>query len=311
MDQQKINALIAAKAWSPLPWKQGLEEKASFGTIDIWPEMSNLNAIEALFVWKPLDEGVVAQLPNLKWISSLGAGVDHLMNDPQIPQHIPITRIVDPWLTRDMTNYVIMGILIHQRSMDEHKLNQQQKEWNRLSYHPLKIGVLGLGALGSHLAKQLVNLGFEVLGYSRTRKHIEGVKSFDQYEMNAFLAEPDVLVNLLPITSQTVDLLDADFFRKIKSGAYLINVARGNHVVDKDLLTALNQGQICGALLDVFREEPLPKEHSFWSHPKIKITPHVASVTSPESAMNLLEENAKRLMKGQPLLHQVDRELGY
>lgn len=311
MDQQKINALIAAKAWSPLPWKQGLEEKASFGTIDIWPEMSNLNAIEALFVWKPLDEGVVAQLPNLKWISSLGAGVDHLMNDPQIPQHIPITRIVDPWLTRDMTNYVIMGILIHQRSMDEHKLNQQQKEWNRLSYHPLKIGVLGLGALGSHLAKQLVNLGFEVLGYSRTRKHIEGVKSFDQYEMNAFLAEPDVLVNLLPITSQTVDLLDADFFRKIKSGAYLINVARGNHVVDKDLLTALNQGQICGALLDVFREEPLPKEHSFWSHPKIKITPHVASVTSPESAMNLLEENAKRLMKGQPLLHRVDRELGY
>lgn len=311
MDKQKINAMIAAKTWSAQPWKQGLEKMPSFGTVDVWPKAQDLETIDALFVWKPLDRGVIERMPQLKWISSLGAGVDHLMSDPQIPRHIPITRIVDPWLARDMSNYVIMGILMHQRSMDEHKINQQKMDWNRLPYHPLKIGVLGLGALGGHLAQQLVDLGFEVLGYSRTRKHIEGVKSFDENEMDAFLSEPDVLVNLLPITSQTTDVLDLNFFAKVRTGTYLINVARGNHVVEEDLVNALDQGQLCGALLDVFREEPLPKEHPFWNHPKIKITPHVASVTSPESAMNLLENNAKRLIKGQPLLHQVDIELGY
>lgn len=311
MDKQKINAMIAAKAWSPQPWKKGLEEKSSFGTVNIWPEAEDLEAIDALFVWKPLDRGVIEKMPNLKWISSLGAGVDHLISDPQIPQHIPITRIVDAWLTRDMTNYVIMSILMHQRSMDKHAQNQQHKTWERLAYYPLKIGVLGLGELGGHLSKQLLALGFEVNGFSRTRKNIEGIKSYDENEIEDFLSEPDVLVNLLPVTSQTEDLLDVNFFSNVKKGAYLINVARGNHVVDKDLLAALDNGQLCGALLDVFRQEPLPKDHPFWTHPLIKITPHVASVTSPVSAMNLLEENAKRLIQGRDLRHQVDRALGY
>lgn len=311
MDKQKINVLIAAKAWSPEPWQLGLSKKSVFDNVYIWPDVPDLSEIDALFVWKPLDEGVIAKMPNLKWISSMGAGVDHLMRDDQIPDHIPITRIVDPWLTRDMTNYVIMAVLMHQRSMNIHAQNQKSKIWDRLPYHSLCIGVLGLGELGGHLAQHLSALGFEVCGISRTRKDIKGVNSYLDSEMDDFLTKPDVLVNLLPVTAKTENLLDANFFSKVKTGAYLINVARGNHVVDEDLLKALDSGKLCGALLDVFREEPLQKHHAFWTHPKIKMTPHVASVTSPESAMNLLEKNAQRLVQGRELLHQVDMERGY
>lgn len=311
MDQQKIDILLCTKVWNPEPWVEGLSGSAIVNKVHVWPTNEDLSEVKALFVWKPLDKGVVEKLPNLQWVSSLGAGVDHLVNDAQIPNHIPITRIVDPFLTRDMTNYCIMGVIMHQRSIDEHRQNQKNAHWDRLAYKNLKVGVLGLGELGAHCASTLAGLGFEVSGFSRTPKQLDNVASYSGDDMEEFLAPLDVLINLLPVTPQTESILNVYLFAQMKKGAYLINVARGNHLVEEDLIGVLDSDQLSGALLDVFRQEPLPAEHPFWKHPKVKLTPHVASVTSPDSALRLLQDQIGRLIEGKELLHQVNREAGY
>ncbi len=311
MDQQKVDILISSSVWDPKPWVEGLSESDLVGKVHVWPTKADLTNVEVLFVWKPLDQGVIDLLPKLKWISSLGAGVDHLMADSQIPSDLPITRIVDPFLARDMTNYVIMGLMMHQRSMLSHLENQKTKNWDRITYQPLKVGVMGLGALGGHLSEKLVDLGFEVFGFSRTLKNIEGVQCYDTSSIKEFLSHAEVLVNLLPVTPETTDILNANLFSQLPKGAYLINVARGNHLVEQDLIDALDQKRLSGALLDVFREEPLPTDNPLWNHPKITITPHVASVTTPQSAIELLLENLSRLKTGQDLLHTVNLSQGY
>lgn len=311
MDKQKVDILISSSVWDPKPWVEGLSKSELVGEIHVWPTEADLTNVEALFVWKPLDKGVIDLIPNLKWISSLGAGVDHLMTDPQIPEHLPITRIVDPFLARDMTNYVIMGLMMYQRSMLAHLENQMSKTWDRITYKPLKVGIMGLGELGGHLAEKLVGLGFEVFGYSQTLKKIDSVRCFDASGQKAFLSNAEVLVNLLPITPKTINILDSKLFKHLPKGAYLINVARGNHLVETDLIAALDNEQLSGALLDVFWEEPLPQNNPLWSHPKITITPHVASVTTPNSAITLLLNNLKRLKENKKLLHSVDAYKGY
>tara|TARA_R110001599_G_scaffold305886_1_gene512295 strand:+ start:2325 stop:3260 length:936 start_codon:yes stop_codon:yes gene_type:complete len=311
MGKQKIEILLSTSVWDPKAWIEGLSQSEHVGKIHVWPTEEDLSKVEALFVWKPLAEGVIKELPNLKWISSLGAGVDHLMTDPQVPENIPITRIVDPNLTTDMANYVMMGVIMHQRSFRLLQQNQQNSHWERITYNKLRVGVMGLGELGGHLAKQLHAAGFEVSGYSRTQKEIDGVVCYDENHLDAFLSELDVLVNLLPITPKTVGILNYELLSKTPKGCYLINVARGNHLVDNDLLKLLDENHLSGAMLDVFHQEPLPQDHAFWKHPKITITPHVASVTSPQSALNLLKENIDRLVNETPLLHQVDLNRGY
>lgn len=311
MDKQKIEVLISTKAWDAKPWAEKIAKSDLVSKVHVWPTEEDLSKVEALFVWKPLDAGVIQRLPDLKWVSSLGAGVDHLVGDEQIPSDVPITRIVDPYLTRDMTNYCIMGVMMHQRSMDEHRANQRSSKWDRIPYSNLKVGVMGLGELGGHCAYHLAQLGFEVSGFSRTKKSIEGVKCYQQSEIKTFLAPLDVLINLLPVTPQTESILNAELFGQLPRGSYLINVARGNHLVEEDLIKALDEGRLTGALLDVFRQEPLPEDHPFWKHPKVKITPHVASVTSPDSAIQSLLENIERLKEGKDLKHVVDRDAGY
>ncbi|OEK04658.1 2-hydroxyacid dehydrogenase [Roseivirga misakiensis] len=306
-----MEILISSSVWDPKPWVSGLSKSENVSKIHVWPTNDDLSNVEVLFVWKPLDNGVIDKLPKLKWISSLGAGVDHLMHDPQIPSNIPITRIVDPFLAQDMTNYVIMGLMMHQRSMRTHMQNQRELIWDRITYKPLKVGVMGLGALGKDLAEKLVVLGFDVYGFSRSEKVIEGVKCFDESGLNEFLKETEVLVNLLPVTPKTENILNADVFNQMPDGAYLINVARGNHLVEKDLIAALDSNKLSGALLDVFKEEPLPTQNPLWLHEKVSITPHVASVTTPDSAIKLLLNNLLRLKKKEALLHQVDLERGY
>ena len=311
MGKQKIEILIATKAWDPKPWAERISESELVDKVHIWPTDEDLSNVEALFVWKPMDSGVLERLPNLKWVSSLGAGVDHLVRDKQIPKHIPITRIVDPNLTRDMTNYCILGVMMYQRSMDQHRSNQQNAVWDRLPYANLNVGVLGLGELGAHCAKHLALLGFNVSGFSRTPKAIDGVNCHSEDQMNDFLKPLDVLINLLPVTPQTESILNAELFNEMKKGSYLINVARGNHLVEQDLIENLDNYHLSGALLDVFREEPLPTDHPFWTHSKVKITPHVASVSDPNSVIKLLLENADRLIEGKELLNQIDKNAGY
>jgi len=174
------------------------------------------------------------------------------------------------------------------------------------------VGILGLGELGSHVAGRLAAIGFPVQGWSRTRKSSAGIPSYYGDEgLAAFLAASDILVCLLPLTPATSGILDARLFRQLPAGAYIINVARGEHLVEPDLLAAIDSGRLSGALLDVFRLEPLPQDHSFWTHPRIRITPHIASITNPDSAVLQVLENYHRALSGRPLLNRVDPQRGY
>lgn len=308
---KKLGVLISPGNWDPKPWVEGLSASELIDEIHVWPTEAKLDKVELLLVWQPLPQDVVSKLPNLKFLSSMGAGVDHLLGDNQIPKGLPVMRIVDKYLAIDMTNYVLMSLMIYQRGYHQLIENQKAHTWDRLNYRKVKVGILGLGALGSHLARQLVSSGFEVCGFSRSPKELDGVKSYSGNELENFLAEPEVLVNLLPLNDHTRDILNYDFFTKMQRKAYLINVARGGHLVEEDLLKALDDGLLKGATLDVFRQEPLPKDHPFWSREDIIITPHVASVTTPDSAINQVLENCANFLKGAPLNYLVDLERQY
>jgi glyoxylate/hydroxypyruvate reductase A len=171
---------------------------------------------------------------------------------------------------------------------------------------------MGFGVLGEDAAGKFRNLGFQVRGWANSPKNIDGIKIFvDKAEFNDFLSKSDILICLLPLTSATVNILNRETFKQLPDGAFIINVARGEHLVEEDLLEAIDEGKLSGACLDVFREEPLPKDHIFWHHPKVTVTPHVASITSPESVAPQIIENYRRLKEGQSLLNVVSREKGY
>ncbi len=306
-----MEILLSTGNWPPKAWVEGLSKSNLVSAVHVWPTESDLSNVEVLLVWKPLPAGIIELLPNLKFISSIGAGVDHLLGDSQIPLDLPVARIVDERLTGDMTNYVMMAVVMHQRNLLHVLENQKQAKWERHHYPNLRVGVMGLGELGGHLARTLSGAGFEVSGYSRSSKQIDRVATFNGADRSEFLKDLDVLVNLLPVTSETENILNKDLFGQIKPGAFLINVARGAHLDEMDLLDALEKGIISRAMLDVFKEEPLPSDHPFWGHPKITITPHIASVTTPASAMKLVLENCRRLRDGEKFLHLVDLQRGY
>ena len=174
------------------------------------------------------------------------------------------------------------------------------------------VGIMGLGQLGAYTAERLAQIGFNVVGWSRSQKQLAGVETYaGNAQLPEFLRRANILVCLLPLTEQTRDILNRDFFEQLPRQAYLINVARGEHLVEADLLTAIDTGQIRGACLDVFRQEPLPPDHPFWRHPQIRVTPHCSSITNPASVAPQIVENYRRSQAGQPLLNQVSRSRGY
>ncbi len=270
--------------------------------------------IEVAFVWKH-PQGIFTQYPSLQYVASFGAGVDFLLEDPQFPPNIPITRVVDPVLAADMSEFVIGVILSHLKNLHQYKADQLNSVWQPLPYKRIdevKIGVMGLGALGTALSKDLISLGFQVLGWSRTVKKMEGVTSFaGPDEQGQFLEQSDILVCLLPLTDDTRGILNSSLFEQLPKGAYIINVARGGHLVDEDLIEMLNTEHLSGACLDVFHEEPLNKKHPFWNHPKIFMTPHIASVSDVHAVAPQLLENYHRFKQGLPLLNEVSTTSGY
>ena len=261
----------------------------------------------------PVD--VLQQFPNLKCISSLGAGVNHLLNDMTRPLDIPLVRLVDADLKQSMAEYVMLGVLEHFRRFNDYRQQQADNEWTAQPIphiSKLGIGIMGYGELGRHVAKKLSDFGFNVYGWSRNPKEIGTIPVYSGNDnLGEFLKKANILVCLLPLTSETKNILNLQTFSQLPQNSYLINVARGDHLVDDDLLLALDSGQLSGALLDVFREEPLPKQHQFWMHNKITITPHIASVTNPKSAAEQIVENYRRALNDEPLLNLVEVERGY
>ncbi|MEP0134197.1 MAG: glyoxylate/hydroxypyruvate reductase A [Eudoraea sp.] len=295
-------------------WKKALMAKAPDISIYSYLEEHPKEEITLACVWKqPVDS--LKQYPNLKCIASFGAGVDFIFKDQSVPKHIPITRVIDPVLASDMSEFVLALILGFFKNLNTYKTDQLKKVWYPQEYKRISdvtVGIMGMGALGEKLAEDLIKNRFNVIGWATSTKVIPEVEVYTGYnEKNTFLSRSNILVCLLPLTQETTGILNNKLFKELPKQSYVINVARGGHLVDEDLLEYINNGHLAGAGLDVFHEEPLPFEHPFWTHPKIHITPHVASVSDIESVIPQLLENYRRLTDGLPLNNMVNREKGY
>ncbi|MBW2412778.1 MAG: glyoxylate/hydroxypyruvate reductase A [Deltaproteobacteria bacterium] len=282
--------------------------------VRIWPQTGNADDIELALTWHhPIGE--FAKFKKLKCIASLGAGVDHIFRDSELPEGVPVTRVVQSSMSQFMSEYVILAVLHYCRQFDIYKDDQAAKRWHSripLLARDICIGIMGLGQLGADAARKLAQLEFNVAGWSRTPKTIDGVESYAGNDaLGEFLSRANILVCLLPLTPATTGILNSSTFEKLPAGAYIINVARGAHLIEDDLLAALDSGHLSGACLDVFQTEPLPEDHPFWSHPKILITPHISSITDPISVMPQILENYRRMKSGKPLTHVVDIDRGY
>lgn len=295
-------------------WSKELTSRMPALEVRIWPDAGDVNDIEYAIVWKP-PAGLLATMPKLRAILSLGAGVDHLFADPELPAGVPVCRVVDEALTERMCEYVLLAVMGYHRQAPAYLAQQQQGVWaelHQVSAAERSVGVMGLGVLGQAAAKQLAGLGLSVSGWSRGPKKLDGVRCYHGVDgLAAFLKATEILVCLLPLTAETENILDRRLFDLLPKGASLINVARGAHLVEQDLLDALASGQIGHATLDVFQTEPLPEDHPFWQHRQITVTPHVASISDPRSVADQIIENIRRAKAGEALLNQVDPARGY
>jgi glyoxylate/hydroxypyruvate reductase A len=295
-------------------WSAALRRELPELGVRIWPELGDPAAIDAAFVWRH-PHGALAGLPNLRAIFSLGAGVDGILADPLLPRAVPLVRMLDPNLATLMAEYVLAAALRHHCDLDRYQRLQREARWERRTRPALaqrRAGVMGLGALGSAAARALACAGFDCAGWARTPKSIAGVRSYaGEAGLEAFVARSEILVCLLPLTPRTHGILDARLFARMPRGGYLINAARGAHLIASDLIAALDAGQLAGATLDVFAVEPLPSGDPLWSHPLVLVTPHAASITPVETAARLVADNLRRLSRGEPLSGVVEAGRGY
>jgi len=245
----------------------------------------------------------------------MGAGVDHLLGDPDLPNEVAVVRLVDEKLASDMFEYILAVILAELRNLKSHFQNQANQTWDVLPYkrmEDVRVGIMGMGRMGSHVSTHLATLGFQVSGWSRTGTSRVDHRTYrGDKELPEFLSQTDILVCLLPLTESTHGILNSKLFHALPRGAHVINAGRGEHLIEADLLQALDSRQLSGATLDVFGEEPLPSGHPFWKHPHITITPHLASVTDPVSCAPQVLENYRRMETNSTLLNLVSREKGY
>ena len=264
--------------------------------------------------WKPAP-GALRKLPNLKIVFSMGAGVDGIMADTTYPRHVPLARVVDDTLAQAMSEYVTLGVLYWHRLLHDFASLQRVKTWRQVPAPRapnVRVGILGFGVLGQAAARPLAALNYQLSGWSATAKNFDGVRSYHgQDQLESFLNQSDILVCLLPLTPETKGILNARTFAALPAGACIVNAARGGHVVEDDLIKALDSGHLRGAMLDVFSTEPLPPESPLWSHPKIVMTAHSAAFTDPASFMGQVANTIRRMDQGLPSENLVDFARGY
>lgn len=312
--------LVAASSRAEL-FAAHIREQAPGLDVRIAPEIGDASEIDAALVWQP-PRGLLATLPNLKLIVSVGAGVDALLEDPTLPA-VPLVRFVDPDLTGRMAEYIALQVLYHQRRMAEYRAFQAARRWQYLpeaAAHEVRVGIMGLGVLGTAAAKVLRAIGYQVRAWSRTAKDLDGVACFagDQ-ERDAFLAETDILAVILPLTPATRGLLARPLFGKLSlrgrspllPGPVLINAGRGGLQSDADILAALEADELYAASLDVFEKEPLPVESPLWAHPRVVITPHNAAESDPRAIARYAVRQMRAYLSGAALENVVDRARGY
>ncbi|MGD2140311.1 MAG: glyoxylate/hydroxypyruvate reductase A [Burkholderiales bacterium] len=308
-----MSILFYSKGDDPQPWRQALSAAFPDMAFEIWPGVRDLNTVRYALVWNPPAD-MLAKLPNLRAVLALGAGVDSLLADAQIPQ-VPVVRLLDAGLAAQMAEYAVYGVLHFHRRMGDYRQLQLDRVWRPLEpvpAHAWTVGVMGTGVIGSLITRHLVALGYAVRGWSRSVRNIDGVESFaGDAQLNSFLAGSRAIVNVLPLTAQTKGILNARTFAAMPRGSYVINIGRGGHLIETDLLAALDSGQISGAMLDVFNEEPLPVTDALWAHPNVVITPHIAGVTIAAEAEAQVVANIRRMEQGESPIGIVDRAKGY
>jgi glyoxylate/hydroxypyruvate reductase A len=295
-------------------WLQTLQALLPELECRLWDEPGNPEDIEYAAVWKP-PPGGLRRFANLKAIFSIGAGVDHVLADPELPPYVPVVRTIGDELAQRMREYVTLQVLRFHRRLPEIQNNQAAAGWQPLITPPApqrSVGLLGLGVMGSAAAVALHALDFNLNGWSRSKKQLEGVNCFHgQTQFNDFLTQSEILVCLLPLTPATDGILNRNTFAALPQDACIINAGRGEHLIEQDLLEALDSGRLAGAALDVFGTEPLPADHPFWRHPKILVTPHIASLIDPLTGGKVLAQNIRRFRAGEEMVEIIDRSRGY
>ncbi|TWG92341.1 glyoxylate/hydroxypyruvate reductase A [Mesorhizobium sp. J18] len=307
--------LLSTTGFRPQLWYDLLSAERP---VVLEPDGDDDPTIEYAVVWKQ-PPGLLARLPYLKAIFSIGAGVDHIFADPDLPD-VPIVRMVADNLTQHMTEYVVWRVLDHHRQGALYRSHQNRKLWREPPQPPaenVSVGIMGLGQLGRAAAKALLSLGFQVNGWSRTERRMDGVTTWHgEKGLTPFLNATDILVVLLPYTTATEGIVNYDLLGKLRrdgelGGPCLINAGRGKLQRGDDILRALDDDILKEASLDVFEEEPLPPESPFWTHPKVFVTPHAAATSDPHHLVPLILEQMTAFERGEPLRNVVNREEGY
>lgn len=298
----------------PEPWLEGLRAALPGANVTLWQANTPSNPADYAVVWAP-PQAFIDDQPRVKALFNIGAGVDALLR-LNFPESLKVVRLDDAGMAVQMAEYVCHAVIRHFREFDRYHEAQIEREWafrKPRQRSDFRIGIMGLGVLGARVAQALQAFEFPVNGWSRSPKALAGVQAFHgQGEgFEAFLASSQVLVNLLPLTADTCDILNRQTLARLRPGAYLVNVARGAHLVEQDLLDLLASGHMAGATLDVFRTEPLPESHPFWTHPRITVTPHTSARTLRDESIAQIAGKIRALERGEPIAGVVNRERGY
>ena len=309
-----MSILVLASPLPSEPYAEAIRRIAPELTVWTNREYCNPDTVEAILAWR-LKEGMLDAYPNLRLLGSTAAGVEKLLAVSDLSPDLPVVRTVDPAQQTEIAQYAVAAALWFARDFAVYQHQQHQRQWIR---HPVRsplrcrVGILGLGGVGQAIARAFLPLGYAVSGWSRTKKTIAGIETYAGSDaLAAFLAKTDILICVLPLTQETEGILNRKTLGSLPQGAFVINLARGGHLVERDLLQLLDSGHLAGAALDVFEREPLPVDSPIWGHGRIVATPHIAAQSAEEVVAQQFVDNLRRLRAGLPLQNQVDRSAGY
>ena len=306
-----MNITICFERLDPAPWVQGLQQAFPGASVSAWAP--GAAPADHAIVWAPPQQFIDEQ-PGLQTLFNIGADVDALLQ-LKLPPSLKVVRLDDAGMSVQMAEYVCHAVIRHFREFDGYDADTQAGKWSYRkprSRADFAVGVMGLGVLGERVAKALQVFEFPVNGYSRSAKNLPGIRCFSGAQgLPEFLAATRVLVNLMPLTPETENILNQDTLSQLQPGGYLVNVARGKHLVEEDLIALVDSGHMAGATLDVFRTEPLPADHAFWKHPKITVTPHTSARTLREESIAQIVGKIQALQRGESINGVVDHQRGY
>jgi glyoxylate/hydroxypyruvate reductase A len=308
--------LASTDFWEDMEvWSNGLQKAMPEMDIKVYPDDGDVNEVEFAVVWKH-PRGILKKYPNLKAILSLGAGVDHIISDPDLPEGLPIIRLVDKKLTHEMCLHALHWVLHFHSDQYLYRSQQLKRQWiqqSSIQTEERTIGIMGLGNIGRSIGELLVTQSFNVIGWGANQKSsLTDIKYYyGQDQLSDFLGRTNILINVLPLTSDTTNIITKKELSLLPKDSFIINIGRGGIINEDDLLTLLSEGHIKAAALDVFAQEPLPENNSLWNHPSVYITPHIAGQSNPSSAGQTISENIYRIQKGELPYPIYSRANGY